>query len=82
MRGWNVNVSFWMPDFKIKVTLTAFCMFGKIRISNDEFNISASGLFKTHDAPCTNFTETLKYPADVEHFHLLVSFSTVFRLLG
>ena len=63
-------MSFFEPDLKIEVTLTIFHMSGKIPISNEELNMAASGLHKIPAASLTNFTETLSYPADLEHFQL------------
>ena len=68
-------MSFFEPDLKIEVTLAIFHMSGKIPISNEELNMAASGLHKIPAASLTSFTETLSYPADLEHFNSLISFS-------
>ena len=66
-------------DLKIEVILAIFQMSGKIPISNEELNMAARGLQKIPAASFTNnFTETLSYPADLEHFNFLIPFSICF----
>ena len=75
-------MSFFDPDLKIEITFAIFHMSGKITFSNEELNMAASGLHKISAASLTNFTETLSYPADLEHFNFLISFSIVLGSIG
>ena len=54
----------------------------KIPISNEALNMAPSGLHKAPAASITNSTETLSYPADLEHFNFLISFSIVLGSTG
>ena len=75
-------MSLFEPELKIEVTIATFHISEKKPVLNDEFNTAAKGLHKIPAESFISFTEILSYPADLEHFSLLISLFIVSAVTG